>query len=155
MPLLQFEVASSNMMPVQRAWWQGKQEATFSKQMKGRAPRNSICSGSRHSGHTASHSYCSVTSVNPRSDRHRILRPCYLSNIHTVQGSISRTKYKFKGHPRHLTTQIASGKRPFDSVAYIYKLNNEVRYLRDTQCTFRVTLWRVRVTILAVEKLKC
>jgi hypothetical protein len=119
MPLLQFEAASSNMMPVQRAWWQGKQEATFSKRMNGRDPRNSICSGSRHSGHTASHSYCPVTSINPRSDRHRILRPCYLSNTHRVLGSNLKTKYKFKGHPQHLTTQTASGKRIFDSVAYI------------------------------------
>jgi len=65
MPLLQCVAESSNMMPVQRAWWQGKQEATFSKQMNGRAPRNSICSGSRHSGHTASHSYFPVTPVKP------------------------------------------------------------------------------------------
>ena len=135
MPLLQCEAASSNMMPVQRAWWQDKQEATFSKQTNGRAPRNSICSGSRHSGHTASHSYCPVTSVNPRSDRHRILRPCYLTVKHSYSpGFETKNQIQVQRSFSTLDNTNCKWKTAF-RFSSLYTLNNEITYLRETQYT--------------------
>ena len=67
----------------------------------------------------------------------RTLRPCHLSNIHAVQGSSPRIEYRFKGHRQRLTSTNCKWKTAL-RFSRLHKLNKEIRYLQDKQCTCNV-----------------